>query len=84
MAATPKYLTGDSAGIKEFIDKFDVSDFTLSLLLSMISSLTKIHRRSCSTAMVSRIILFSPLELQVKSHTTRCIMERRPCVRRRP
>lgn len=26
MAAAPKYLTGDSAGIKEFIDKFDVSD----------------------------------------------------------
>lgn len=25
MAASPKYLTGDGAGIKEFIDKFDVS-----------------------------------------------------------
>jgi hypothetical protein len=32
MAATPKYLTGDSAGIKEFIDKFDVSDFTFFCL----------------------------------------------------
>lgn len=31
MAAAPKYLTGDSAGIKEFIDKFDVSDFYLLL-----------------------------------------------------
>lgn len=31
MAAAPKYLTGDSAGIKEFIDKFDVSDFQLLL-----------------------------------------------------
>lgn len=24
MASTPKYLTGDSAAINEFIDKFDV------------------------------------------------------------
>lgn len=24
MATTPKYLTGDNAGINEFIDKFDV------------------------------------------------------------
>lgn len=24
MATTPKYLTGDSAGINDFIDKFDV------------------------------------------------------------
>lgn len=29
MTATPKYLTGDKAGINEFIDKFDVSDFYL-------------------------------------------------------
>lgn len=28
MTATPKYLTGDAAGIKDFIDKFDVSDFS--------------------------------------------------------
>lgn len=28
MAAAPKYLTGDAAGTKEFIDKFDVSDFS--------------------------------------------------------
>lgn len=32
MAATPKYLTGDGAGIKEFIDKFDVSDFIILIL----------------------------------------------------
>lgn len=34
MAATPKYLTGDGAGIKEFIDKFDVSDFIIFILNS--------------------------------------------------
>lgn len=29
MATEPRYLTGDAEGIKEFIDKFDVSDFFL-------------------------------------------------------
>lgn len=28
----PKYLTGDAAAINEFIDKFDVSDFSLQLI----------------------------------------------------
>lgn len=35
MAATPKYLTGDSAGIKEFIDKFDVSDLPFDPQLTL-------------------------------------------------
>jgi hypothetical protein len=29
--AAPKYLTGDAAGIKEFLDKFDVSDLDCAL-----------------------------------------------------
>lgn len=86
MAATPKYLTGDSAGIKEFIDKFDVSDFTfVAFKPTFNDSLAHIkYRRSCSTAMVSRLILYPFMKFQVKSHTIRCIMERRPCVRGRP
>jgi hypothetical protein len=56
MAATPKYLTGDGAGIKEFIDKFDVSDFILCLRPTlMISHSHKKYRLSCSTVMVSWI-----------------------------
>lgn len=35
MATQPKYLTEDKEGIKEFIDKFDVSQLTLSLYINI-------------------------------------------------
>lgn len=68
MAATPKYLTGDSVGIKDFIDKFDVSDFTIVAFKPTFNdSLThKNNRRSCSTAMVSRLILYSSMKVLSK------------------
>lgn len=36
MTSTPKYLTGDSAAINEFIDKFDVSYLVMTELGSQI------------------------------------------------
>lgn len=50
MAITPKYLTGDSAAITEFIDKFDVSHF--SRQQSIVLNADIIDRRFSSTAMV--------------------------------
>ena len=47
--AGPKYLTGDSAGIKEFLDKFDVRHPAESIVDC---PLTQLSRSSSSTAMV--------------------------------
>jgi hypothetical protein len=55
--AAPKYLTGDKAGIQEFLDKFDVSiEFWLS------TKLTISTRYSCSIAMVSQHALDNHVE----------------------
>ena len=50
--AQPKYLTGDGAAIKEFIDKFDVRYFDLTGWLWL-----TLFRRFCSTVMVRELQL---------------------------
>ena len=64
MTVQPRYLTGDPAGIKQFIDKFDVSEkVSQSHIFAVMGNepkplehynwLTDISlRSSCSTAMV--------------------------------
>lgn len=53
--AGPKYLTGDSAGIKEFLDKFDVS--IKNDPAEPRDANQDVHRSFCSIAMVCRSCL---------------------------